>query len=114
MIRLALLLTVCSVTLCACKPGDSADLDATLRALEGRPLSTTQLQQVAAFVAASSVPDYAAADDVVSALIVADTVTPEAVEVSSSSSVYVPPCDPVQWRGNWYSCDMMVLIGPVE
>lgn len=42
-----------------------------------------------------------------------------AVTTEPSSSVeYVPPppppCDPVQWRGNWYSCDMMVLLGPVE
>ena len=42
-------------------------------------------------------------------------VEPEIVpEPSSVEPPAPPPCDPVQWRGNWYSCDMMVLIGPVE
>lgn len=57
------------------------------------------------------------------ALVVDESSSEEVISVAAvvepePSSEYVPPepppCDPVQWRGNWYSCDMKVLLGPVE
>ena len=73
---------------------------------------------------------YADGSEVVGIIATADVESPSSDEVVSSEPViepvivaetepeYVPPppppCEPVAWRGNWYSCDMLVLIGPVE
>lgn len=108
MTRLSLLAALpLMLMLQGCDPHSSADLNDALNALEGRPLSTTQLQQVAAFVASSSVPDYSAASDVVTALIIADTVEQSSSSSSAEQVAYVPPpeeCAVSEWRGIWIDC----------
>lgn len=95
---------ITALALSACTKEDGERLAAFVKGDDPPPTNAVYLTALPA----SSSAEASSVEPVVIAAV--ERVT----EQSSSSSVAPPPCDPIQWRGNWYSCDMMVLLGPVE
>lgn len=109
MIRL-IALPFLALILCAasCEPSDVAYYTALLK---GQPTAEQVEQFIADTPADLDVAEDSSSEEVVTVAVVDVVPEPEPEVIVEPEP---EPCWPVQWRGNWYSCDMKVLIGPVE